>query len=333
MRLKPIGLGLLLIACLLAGVSVKFSHGQELKRIRYGTTTSVAHLPVLLAKDAGPFAKYGLDVEVIHIRGGALITTAIMSGSLQFSGAGAESVVAARVQGGDVVLLACPMDTDAVYFITRPEIKGPADLKGKASAVTRIGSTTHFYLRTALKHAGLDPEKDMTILQLGAGGEMVAALEGGRIAAAALTFRYAFPLMQKGWPVLVDLSKTDFAYPPSCVASSRAIVKEQPGLVERFLRAYVEGLRLIKKDSALAERTLARWYRETDPVLINKTVEVYGRLFKTVPSVPDHGIERVLQDLSMRRPVPKEFFGRPEYFRDHGPLEKVVKEMVDKESR
>ena len=83
---------------------------------------------------------------------------------------------------------------------------------------------------------------------------------------------------------------------------------------------------MIKKDNALAGRAFAKWYRETDSVLVNKTVEVYARLFKPIPYVPDKGIERVLTDLSLRRPVPKEFLGRPEYFRDHGPLEKVVKE-------
>src|SRR5205809_7486888 len=93
---------------------------QDLRRIHYGTTTSSAHLPVWVAKDAGLFAKNGLNVEPVQIRGGALITMAIMSGQLQFSGAGAESVVAARVEGGDVVLLACPVDSDPVYLIARP---------------------------------------------------------------------------------------------------------------------------------------------------------------------------------------------------------------------
>jgi hypothetical protein len=85
---------------------------QELRRIHYGTTTSTAHLPIWAAKDAGLFAKNGLNVEPVQIRGGALITMGIMSGQLQFSGAGAESVVSARIEGGDVVLLACPVDSD-----------------------------------------------------------------------------------------------------------------------------------------------------------------------------------------------------------------------------
>lgn len=299
--------------------------GQEPTRIRYGVTASVAHLPVFIARDSGLFAKYGFDTEIIHIRGGALITMTIMSGSVQFSGAGAESVVAARIEGGDVVLLACPVDTDAVYLIARPEIKSVADLKGKAGAVTRLGSTTHFYLRMALRHLGLDPERDMTILQLGAGGEIVAAMMSGRVVASALTLHNAFPLMQKGWPVLVDLSKADFLYPPSCVASSRGFIKNNPALVERFLKAYLEAIRLIKRDSGFTERIFRKWQREADSSAIKKTVEVYTPLFKSVPYVPDKGLELVLKEVQRRRPVPKEFLDRPDQFRDHGPLERLVR--------
>ena len=315
--------GILVLSVLLVPYS-SFAPAQDLRRIHYGTTSSTAHLPIWVAKDAGYFAKNGLNVEPVNIRGGALITMGIMSGQLQFSGAGAESAVAARVEGGDVVLLACPVDSDPVYFITRPEIKSAAELKGKATAVTRLGSTTHFYLRAAARHVGLDPEKDLTILQLGTGTETVAALENGRIAAAAITHRYALPFLQRGWPLLVDLSTTDLVYPSSCVASSRVFVKAESKLVEDFLRAYVAGIQLTKKDANFAEKSFAKWLRERDPYLIKKTVEAYSKIFKPAPYVPDKGIENVLKDLASRRPVPKEFIGRPELFRDNGPLEKAL---------
>ena len=315
------GVGILIaISVLLSGSAA----AQELRRIHYGTTASVSHLPVWVAKDAGFFAKNGLNVEPVHIRGGALITMAIMSGQLQFSGAGAESAVAARVEGGDVVLLACPVDSDPVYLITRPEIKSAAELKGKATAVTRLGSTTHFYLRAALRQVGLDPEKDLTILQLGTSSETATALESGRIAAAALTNRYAFPFLDRNWPMLVDLSKTDLVYPSSCVATSRSYVKSEPKLVENFLRAYVGGIRLIKRDIGAAEKSFAKWLREGDPVIIKKSVEAYAPIFKDPPYVPDKGIENVIKDLAGRRNVPKEFLNRPQLFRDNGPLERVL---------
>lgn len=297
---------------------------QDLRRIHYGTSTSTAHLPIWVAKDSGLFAKNGLNVEPVQIRGGPLITMGIMSGQLQFSGAGAESIVAARIEGADVVLLACPVDSDPVYLIARPEIKSAAELKGKATAVTRLGGTTHFYLRAALRQIGIDPDKEVTILQLGSGTEAVSAMESGRITMAALTNRYAIPLLQKGWPVFVDLSSTDFIYPSSCVAGSRAFVKAEPKVVEDFLRAYVAAIQLMKKDRNFAEKTFAKWLREKDPYLIKKTVESYAKLFKTMPYVPDKGIETVLKDLASRRPIAKEFVGRPELFRDHGPLEKVL---------
>jgi NitT/TauT family transport system substrate-binding protein len=299
---------------------------EEPKRILYGTTASASNLPVWVARDAGYFENYGLMVEPVQIRGGSLITLAIITGNLQFSGVGAESVVAARAAGGDVVLLACPVDADPVYLVTRPEIKSAAELKGLASAVTRYGSTTHFYLRAALKHVGLNPEKDMTILQMGAGPEMVAALDSGRIAAAALTTRYAVPFLQRGWPVLVELSTTDLVYPSSCVTSSRAYIRAEPKTVEDFLRAYVAAIDLIKKDHKAAAKSFSKWMREKDPAIIKKTVEAYARLLKRKPWVPDKGIENVVRDLMRARPEFKEYLGWPEPFRENRPLERALRE-------
>jgi ABC-type nitrate/sulfonate/bicarbonate transport system substrate-binding protein len=77
---------------------------QDTQRLRYGTTNSIMNLPVWVAQDARLFAKHGLtNVEVIFIQSGTLITMGVVSGELNFSGAGAASVVAARIKGGDVL--------------------------------------------------------------------------------------------------------------------------------------------------------------------------------------------------------------------------------------
>src|ERR1044071_8854587 len=282
-RNRKIATLLLFVAALL--LSYVSARAQELRRIRYGTTTSISHLPVYVAKDAGYFTKNGLNVEPVQIRGGSLITMAIMSGQLQFSGVGAASVVAGRVEGGDLVLLACPMDLEPVYLIARPEIKSPAELKAKAAGVTRLNSSIHFYLRAALKTLGIDSDKHMTLLQLGGSPEIVAALEGGRISAAALTIRDVLPFMQRNWPVLVDLSKTDLVYPSSCVTSSRAFVKAEPRVVEGFLSAYVNAIQLIKKDQPFAIKSLVKWTRDKESPNLVKSVEAFTRLFKIPPYV------------------------------------------------
>ena len=117
------------------------AQAQELRRILYGTSTSTSHLPVWVGKDSGLFAKNGLNVEPVQIRGGAVSTMAIMSGQSVLSGVGAGSVIAARVEGADIVLLACPTDLEPVYLIARPEIKSPSELKGKAAGITRLNSS------------------------------------------------------------------------------------------------------------------------------------------------------------------------------------------------
>ena len=319
--------GLLAILSILslAGES-KLSFAQDLKRLRYAVSSATTQLPIWAAKEGRLFSKHGLDVEVILMRGGPLNTLAIVSGQMQLSSSGAESVVAARAEGADLVLLACPIDIDPVYLIARPEIKSAVELKNKTTGVTRLGSTTHFYLRLALKQVGIDADKEMRILQFGTGADLAVALETGRIAVAALTLRNVIRFLDRGWPLFVDLTKTNFVYPPSCVTSSRAFLKEQPGTVERFLKAYAEAISVFKKDRQFAERLYATAYRETDSRVIKKTVEVYADLFKPVPYVPDQGIKLVVQELAQRRPLPTDFVSRVEQFRDNGPLEKLAKE-------
>ncbi len=300
------------------------AQAQEPRRILYGVSTSISHLPVWVGKDAGLFAQNGLNIEPVQIRGGAVSTMAIMSGQSVLSGVGAGSVVAARVEGGDIVLLACPADLEPVYLIARPEIKSPADLKGKAAGVTRLNSSIHFYLRFATRMVGIDSDKEMTLLQLGGSAEISAALESGRISAAALTIKDALPFMQRGWPVLADLTKSDVVYPSSCVTSTRSFVKSDPKTVHAFLNAYVRAIALIKKDPELAERSLVKWLNQKQTPTLTKSLEAFSRLFKPMPYVPDKGIENILKDLARQRPVPKQFIGHPELFRDNGPLERAL---------
>jgi NitT/TauT family transport system substrate-binding protein len=314
-------------AALLLMIAVGMSstvHSQDKVRLRYGTTMSFHNLPVWVAKSTGMFDKNGLDIEVILVRGGALNIMGIVADRLQLSSVGPEAVVGARLQGSDVVILACAADTEPVYVFKRPEIKNTADLKGKVSAVTRLGGTTHLYLRFGLKQFGLDADKDLTILQMGRSSDVAAALERGQIAVAALSYAYALPLLEKGWPVLIELSKAGFKYPPACVASTRVYVKKNPAVVDAFLRAYVEAIHRIKADPRTGEDVYIQFAREGNRELVKKAVRVYADTFNRVPYASDQGIETVISGLGSRQSVSKELLS-PDNFRDNGPLAKIEK--------
>jgi NitT/TauT family transport system substrate-binding protein len=310
---------------LLAFVSViQSSSAQETKRFHFAVSTPVHYLPIWVAKDAGLYGKHGLEVEVIWIRSGAMATMGILSGQMPLSGVGAASVVAARAEGADIELLACPLDGDVVYFISRPEIKSAEQLRGKSTGITRLGTSVHFYLRAALKQLGLDPDKDMTILQLGVGAEIASALESGRVAAAPLSYRDSIPFVERGWPIMVDLTNS-IKYPPSCVASTRAFVKNNPNTVERFLKAYTEAIHVIKTNPPLAKKVYAKTYRETNAKVIDKVIDHYVEIFKSVPTIPQAGLENVIRDLASRKAMPKELM-QPEIYKDDAPLQKLIKE-------
>jgi hypothetical protein len=105
---------------------------------------------------------------------------------------------------------------------------------------------------------------------------LVTALERGQIAVAAISYVYAQPLLDKGWPALIELSKMGFRYPPACVASTRAYVKSNPAVIEAFLKSYIEGIQRVKTDPKTAEDVYVKFARESNRDLVRKPVRVGG---------------------------------------------------------
>ena len=105
---------------MLASGLLRLSFAQDLKRLRYGVSPATGHLPIWAAKEGGIFSKYGLDVEVILMRGGPLNTLAIVSGQMQLSSAGAESVASLPAPAfGRVSTVSTDATTSTIAVTTR----------------------------------------------------------------------------------------------------------------------------------------------------------------------------------------------------------------------
>src|ERR1044071_9044131 len=135
-----------------------------------------------LAKDAGLFKKHGLDVEIIYIPAGSTAIQAMLSGEVSIAwGNEAAGVVASHVAGYPLKMTAILVNKFVYSFVTPSAITKPQDLKGKSIAVSRFGAGSDFITRMALQSWGLDPVKDVTILQIGNSPARVGALLAGRI--------------------------------------------------------------------------------------------------------------------------------------------------------
>ena len=82
-------------------------------------------------------------------------------------------------------------------WLTREKISDVRELRGKRIGVNRAGSKPWLIIQVLLQNAGLDPVKDLTLLQMGGGSqERVAALMRGGID-ATLADVLLEPIMKK----------------------------------------------------------------------------------------------------------------------------------------
>ena len=222
-------------------------------RIRLGlSSVSATSGSIWVAEERGLFKKHGLDVEVIVIGGGAArVVSSLLSGEIQFSVGGGDAVIRADLRGADGVLVASPMKTGLQRLMVRPEIKTPADLKGKTIAVTRFGSASHWILQLFLRKWGMRSE-DVKMLQLGSSPAMFASLEKGAVDGGAFTIPTFFLAEERGYRILGDPVDMEIYYLQNSIDTTRSYVKRNRDQALRFVKAFCEGLayfRKHKKDS------------------------------------------------------------------------------------
>jgi NitT/TauT family transport system substrate-binding protein len=132
----------------------------------YGSTDG-AIAPLWFAKETKLFEKRGLDVRLVGMGTGAVSLRALIANDLEIASLSGSGLVQAALQGADTIILSAAIDGFVFKVFGVPEITSPAQLKGKKLGVSRYGATSDFAVRLALKKWGLNPERDVNILQIG----------------------------------------------------------------------------------------------------------------------------------------------------------------------
>ena len=127
-------------------------------------------------KDGGFFKQEGLDVDLVYIPSSSVVARAMLAGEAAISTANSQVVVDSGLQGSDLVIIGGAVNVAAFYIMAVPEIRSVQDLKGKPVGITRFSASTDFSLRMLLKEYGLEPVRDVPILQIGGMPEIAAAL-------------------------------------------------------------------------------------------------------------------------------------------------------------
>ncbi|HLN84316.1 MAG TPA: ABC transporter substrate-binding protein, partial [Candidatus Binatia bacterium] len=278
-----------------------------------GGSASAAQMSIWFAKEGNFYEKNGLNVEVISIPGSSLAIQAMLSGELPIIQAGGAGPIQAALSGTDTVIVATIAKKFNWWIFSQPGINRIEDLRGKIFGTTRFGTQSDLASRIALRRAGIDPERDITMVQTGGPAETISAMVAGKVHAAAVTPPATLQARKAKLKDLVDLSKLDVEYHVNGVVTTRKFLKSNEDTVRRFLRAYIEGAVRGMKDKAFAMKSMGKYFRTDDHEVLEETYEMVIKNGFNVPPYPA-GIQSLL--LELEKTVPKAKIAKPEEFAD-----------------
>jgi NitT/TauT family transport system substrate-binding protein len=306
--------GALITTFALAAVSLGADRPLQKINVAYSSISGNVS-PLWVTQDKGFFRKYGLEVQAILIESGTTTAQALVAGDISFASVAGPAAIQSNLRGADIVMIAGLVNTLVYQLYTEKGITRPDQFKGKALGVTRFGSATDFAMRYALEKYGLDPSKDVTILQLGNQPAMLAALESGRLQGAMLSMPTSLRAKKTGFPMLADLQMLGLEYQHTSIATTKALIKSKPDLVRDFIRAYIEGIQYAKTHRKETLDILAKYLRVEDKDVLDETYEtIIATLVPEKPYPTMKGIQTILREFGTKDPAARS--ARPEQFVD-----------------
>ena len=263
-----------------------------------------------VTQDKGFFRKYGMEIQSVLIESGTTTAQALVAGDIAFANVAGPPVIQSGLRGADLVIIAGVINTLVFQLYTDKNISRPDQLKGKSVGVTRFGSATDFAIRYALEKYGLDPNKDVAVLQLGNQTAQLAALEAGRVQGAMLSMPTSLRAKKGGFPMLADLQMLGLEYQHTSLATSRALLKAKPELARDFLRAYIEGIHYAKTHRKETIDVLAKYLRVDDKEVLEETYDtLVTTLMPEKPYPTIKGVQTILnlmaEDGVLKKPLPR----------------------------
>jgi len=312
---------LLILAGLTLGLGAD-AHAQQRVAASYPGIAGY-NIPFWVALDGGEFKKAGLAVDPVMISGGSKSMQALLSGGLDFAHVSGGVSVQANLSGADVTILATAANSMSAGVIAAKDVKTFQDLRGKRIGIASFGGNNDIGLRFAFKKNGINPDKEVTFLQMGGERNRLTALERGAIAATIMSPPGLFVAEAQGYSRLGDLRAMGMRYPELSIVGRKRDLKERRDLVRRYLRAYLESVRVMKSNRDLTVRVIEKYIHVGSKAEALKTYDYFVKSISDTLRTEREGITEFLATLETKTPgVSKR---NPNEFIDESVLEEVLK--------
>jgi ABC-type nitrate/sulfonate/bicarbonate transport system substrate-binding protein len=264
-----------------------------------------AILPLWLAKDAGFYAREGLDVEQIWIQGNPAVAS-LISGEIDLLYCIPHNVIGAMAGGADLQFIASIYNRMQYRIVAAPGIDKVEQLKGKVVGVARIHDVSHFYMRLAFKKLGMNPDQDVRVISTGGQADRTLALKNGRVSATILNPAFAMTLEKDGFKTVLDIESLNFPVVGNMSAVRRAFLKDRRPVAVRFVRALVASMKKIQDDPELSKKVLAKHLRLQDNAIIEENYRFNsGKFLESFPTLPMDGLRYAIDSLVPTVPAAK----------------------------
>ena len=268
----------------------------------YISTTPGSSTVLQVAKDTRIFEKHGIDATVIFISGSVRGIQSILAGEIPIGEGGGPGLASARLAGGDVVAIAGNVNVLPYYLVAHPSIKKPEELKGKIGGNHIAGTTAEFALKVGLKKIGLDPLKDVSLRVIGGSLERMVALQKGIVQFTVVTEAGKAQAEKLGYPTVVDMVALQIPFPQNGVYTSTKLIRENPDLVRRYMRAYTEAIYFYKTHKEDVFKIMRKYSRVDDRKFLEEAWDWHAKFMPEAPYPPAEGYQLVLQDMAEKNP-------------------------------
>ena len=249
------------------------STGSALEKTHLTIALSVpgaTYLPLYVAVDEGAFAKQGIQADIVEFRGGADVIRATVSGSVDVGVVALAEITSGIDAGQPLKAFYAGFNIADFDWYGVSSISSLAEAKGKRIGITQYGSSTDFITRYALTVNGLDPSKDVQIIQAGPPSTRLAAMQAGQLDISIFSTPEKFLAAERGYKLIYSQKQLSDDYPQHLFFATESFLASHPNTVKALLRGHTLAVRLAKHDKQRAEQSLIK-HLQIDPKYVERT--------------------------------------------------------------
>ena len=260
---------------------------------------SLGYALIWVTKEAKLFDKNGLDTEVLYLESN-LVRTALISGEVAFGAMSGAAMAAPKLQGADLVVVLGFQNNLPFRLVVRPEIKSPADLKNKRIGVAGFGLLAERAARLVIAKLGLNPDKDVVLLQTGGEATRLTALVNGSIDATVLNPPVYKKAVDAGMRVLANMQEMEIPFQNSALVSTQRFVAKNPDVMRRLTKSFVEGIHLTKTNPHITRQAIGKYMRLREERELEEAYEILASLTQRKPYPTLEGFKNIIAELSAK---------------------------------